>query len=106
MIQHFMLRRAIRPLVVAAGLVVAIGIPAATAAQELPSAEAIAAAVQEQIGLAGISVGVTGGGFTVGAPEDSGASMGVVGADGGTSVALGDTGDGGVNSGATATNAD
>lgn len=80
--------RVVRPLAVAAGLALLAATPAA--AQELPSAEAIAAAVQEQVGLAGIAVGATGGTFDVIAPEESGASLGEIGANGGTSVAQGD----------------
>jgi len=80
--------RVVRPVAVAAGLALVAAAPAG--AQELPSAEAIFAAVQEQVGLAGIAVGATGGTFTVISPEESGASLGEIGANGGTSVALGD----------------
>ena len=97
--------RLVRPLAIAAGLALVVAGPAA--AQEVPSAEAIAAAVQEQVGLAGISVGVTGGTFDVFGPEESGASLGEIGASGGTSVALGDDqGANAVGGGASATNAD
>ena len=90
--------RALRPLVIVAGIALVASAPAA--AQELPSAEVIAASVQEQIGVAGISVGATGGSFGVIGAEESGAALGEIGANGGTSVATGDdqgsnaTGDG------------
>ena len=95
--------RSVRPFAIAAGLALVAVAPAA--AQEFPSAEAIAAAVQEQVGLAGISVGATGGTFAVIAPEESGATPGEIGANGGTSVALGDDqGSNATGSGALATN--
>ena len=82
--------RSVRPMAIAAGFGLALAASAPAAAQELPSAEAIAAQVQEQVGLAGISVGATGGSFTVVSPEESGAALGEIGANGGTSVATGD----------------
>ena len=80
--------RVLRPLVIVAGIALVASAPAA--AQELPSAEVIAASVQEQVGLAGISVGATGGSFGVIGAEESGAVLGEIGANGGTSVATGD----------------
>ncbi len=82
--------RSVRPLAVAAGFGLVLAAAAPAAAQEIPTAEAITAAVQEQIGLASIAVGATGGAFTVIAPEESGATPGEIGASGGTSVAIGD----------------
>ena len=82
--------RSARRLAVVAGLGLALAAGGPAAAQDLPSAEAIAAAVQEQVGLAGIAVGATGGSFTVVSPEESGAALGEIGANGGTSVATGD----------------
>ena len=95
--------RSVRLLVTTAGFALVASTP--TTAQELPSATAIAASVQEQVGLAGISIGATGGAFDVAGPEESGAALGEIGADGGTSVATGDDqGPNGAGGGAFASN--
>lgn len=85
--------RPMRSLAIGAGLLATIAAPAA--AQEVPSAEAIAAAVQEQITSSGIAIGGGGSTITVGETVETGGDMGMVTADGGTSLATGDApGDG------------